>query len=877
MEIIKCFIASPSDTNNERQICDKVLDELNKSLGDIYQFRLEPIKWETDTRPSFGTDGQDVINKQIGDNYNIFIGIMWKKFGTPTGRAGSGTEEEFQRAYERFKGDPNLEIAFYFNTEPPESIDDIDPIQFAKVKAFKSQIHSLGGLTWPYKGVLDFEQHLRRHLTKYLNQKYKNESEKKKDIAKESESKKVLQIIFDKRLNEALRAFSSQPTIWIDPILSRTNEISENPDINSNNKIVLSEIIQSPTSLFIKAPPQFGLTCLAHYFVKEAWTKDSLWIYIDAKSAKAHNVENLVKRECESLNQKIECIDCIILDSWNLYLDKSIKLIKNLSQAYPSIPIIVMETIDDSKFFEEQENEDVGREFRVLHLLALTRSDIRKLIIRYNQYKSIGDEDKILRKLTSDLENLNIHRTPLNCLTLLKVSEKHFDESPVNRTKMLEMVLFILFDLNNLPTYKSKPDVKDCEFVLGKFCRKLIERDNYEFSRDEFIKDLKEYCRLRLIALDVDTVFDVLSNNQILVRNGLSFVFRSSYWIFYFGAKEMHNDAEFAEQILKSKKYISFPEIIEFYTGIDRKREDALKILTLDIAETIQAVENKVGLPDDILPFKQMKWEPTAEGLAEIQKEIGEDVKRSGLPESVKDQYADESYNQIRPYTQTVGSILEKYSLIVLMRKVRACARALRNSDFVEPEIKRNLLKELLSSWEQISKVLLALSPILAKKGFASFEGAGFSLSDKFSESYEDRLNEIINALSFNVVKLFKDDIYSNKIGPLLYDRLLIEKNDLKKHQLITLLVFERPEEWKSYVERYIVALNKNSYFLSDLVGTLHHQYKFGFMTSQEKLEVEFLIKKGLAKHEFQVDNPGLDKIKKIPTKILNEKPNDES
>ena len=58
-------------------------------------FRIESKKWEKDVFPAFGEDSQDVINKQIGTDYNIFVGIMWKKFGTPTSRAESGTEEEF--------------------------------------------------------------------------------------------------------------------------------------------------------------------------------------------------------------------------------------------------------------------------------------------------------------------------------------------------------------------------------------------------------------------------------------------------------------------------------------------------------------------------------------------------------------------------------------------------------------------------------------------------------------------------------------------------------------------------------------------------------------------------------------------------------------
>ncbi len=37
-KIYKCFIASPSDTSRERDICDKVFSEINKGIGQYHNF-----------------------------------------------------------------------------------------------------------------------------------------------------------------------------------------------------------------------------------------------------------------------------------------------------------------------------------------------------------------------------------------------------------------------------------------------------------------------------------------------------------------------------------------------------------------------------------------------------------------------------------------------------------------------------------------------------------------------------------------------------------------------------------------------------------------------------------------------------------------------
>jgi len=872
-KIYNCFISSPSDVPVERELCEKVLVEVNKSTGKIYDFRIESLKWENDVVPGIGDDGQDVINQNIGNGYDIFIGIMHTKFGTPTKNAGSGTEEEFNNAYERYTKKEKVEIMFYFNDAPPLKLSELVPSELEKINLFKNRISKLGCLYCKYNGPNDFEDKLRSHLNQFFIKKYGNPSDKQlgkiNDLAVKRET---IRQIFKNNLDEALSLFTGQPIIWIEPVLSKTNEISQNPDDNYNNRIDIEKLLNTPKSYAIKAPPQFGLTCLAHYLVLHAWEKGNLWVYLDSDKTKPHNIHNAVKNEVEKLGLNISDVKCIILDSWSNYDNGSCKKLKNLCDTHKDIPVMVMQTIDDSKFFDKEEVKEkivFNRNFDVLHLLALPRTQIRTIVSEYNKVKNIADDDVLLTKVVSDLESLNVHRTPQNCFTLLKVSEKHFDESPVNRTKMIEMVLVVLFDMDGIPTYKIKPDLKDCEYVLGRFAEKLIKNSVFSFSREEFISDLKKFCTDKLIDLEVEVVFDVLTLNNIIVKNDFNYIFRSSFWVYYFAAKRMHNDKDFCDYIFNSKKYIACPEIIEFYTGIDRNRTDALEILCKDIKTTCDIVFTKVGIPDNINPFIHAHWHPTEEHIEKMHKEIGDSVLSSGLPESVKDQYADRNYNQIRPYNQSIQQIFEQYSLHKLMQEIKASSRALRNSDYVDPEIKKRIFQEILRSWEQLSKVLFALTPILASKGHATFEGAGFELSGDFGDTFEERVKRILIVNPTNVVGFFKEDIYSGKLGPLLFDHFNKEQNPIRKHHLALLIIFERPREWKNQIEQYIISLNKNSFFLFDTVNALRAKYRYGFIDGDNLRKIEYLIKMGLAKHHFGDKKPGLDKIRQISNENL--------
>ena len=83
---------------------------------------------------------------------------------------------------------------------------------------------------------------------------------------------------------------------------------------------------------------------------------------------------------------------------------------------------------------------------------------------------------------------------------------------------------------------------------------------------------------------------------------------------------------EFAEYMLKEKRSLYSPETIEFYTGIDGAREDVAKMLIQDLDSLSTTVHHKIGLKENLNPFKEIKWSlnETANGLT--QKQLIENV-----------------------------------------------------------------------------------------------------------------------------------------------------------------------------------------------------------------------------------------------------------
>lgn len=174
IKLLKVFIASPSDVIDERIVLEDVIKELNVTISDTYNIRLDLVKWETNTSPSVqGKDAQDIINKQLDDDYDIFIGVMWSRAGKKTARAESGTIEEFQRAYSRAKTGEDIEVMFYFN-DSPILISEIDVNQIKTIQDFRTTIGEEGLYFWSYKNIKNFESLVRLHLTMKIKNWNKN-------------------------------------------------------------------------------------------------------------------------------------------------------------------------------------------------------------------------------------------------------------------------------------------------------------------------------------------------------------------------------------------------------------------------------------------------------------------------------------------------------------------------------------------------------------------------------------------------------------------------------------------------------------------------------------------------------------------------------
>jgi hypothetical protein len=94
----------------------------------------------------------------------MFVGILWKRMGTPTVVATSGTEEEFNRAYELWQQSRTFPVLLYFCQKPfplPRLRDEVD--QIGRVVDFRTKVSAMG-LVADYGDHSQFADIIRPHL-----------------------------------------------------------------------------------------------------------------------------------------------------------------------------------------------------------------------------------------------------------------------------------------------------------------------------------------------------------------------------------------------------------------------------------------------------------------------------------------------------------------------------------------------------------------------------------------------------------------------------------------------------------------------------------------------------------------------------------------
>lgn len=657
-------------------------------------------------------------------------------------------------------------------------------------------------------------------------------------------------ILMQERLRREMETYVGQPYIWVDRYLS-DDRLDNAFTMQGSALFSELDIIKNEENIHLVAPSQYGLTCYGSHFLLTLWENlHEFGIKVDAEGVRLMKFEKLVEAELSNYNKTKQDVKWVVIDNWKPFRKDQKGIKAYLEQEFPNAHLLLMTVYHESEFLEGNSFEEEEIKSKTLYLTPIKRAQERLMVDAYNKVKFIDDSDEILNKLDEDIKNFNLHRSPYSCVTLLTVFKDSFDRNPVNRTDVLENILSIIFDNTRLPNYRSKkPDFKDCDFCMGYFCSELINGESHFFKRDYFIEKVKEFCKKMDYDVEVDYLFDILCYNKIIVEDHRMYKFHFTFWVYYFVASWMIANEDYAKDMLKDQKYLHYPEVLEFYTGKDRRRRDAAKTLVQDLSFTSKSVQAKTGMKETDDPFAFLRFNQDEQNQEAIINRIESDVKKSNLPQSVKDQTVDLSFNPSAAFHQDIFKVYTDFSVGYLVNIIRIGSKVLRNSDQLDSEIKQQLLSELTSAMKVFSNIIYLVSPLFAKQGYIQLTEYGFKLAKEFDDMDEkERTIGILATIPYNLTKMFKEDVFSSKLSPVFISAMTKEKDKVKRHLIASLLIYKQPEGWSKAVMDYMDTVGPNSYYLGTLLELMLTVFQIGELDESDQMRMKNLIKAAVFK-----------------------------
>jgi len=135
--VVVVFLGSPGGLDDDRTAVKDAAAEVNQQLR---QFNIQVELCSGETHGPAGGRPQDDINADV-DRCHIFIGLVWDTWGSPSGAADSGFEEEYRRVAERRDagGGSWPQPLLWFKDVPAHQQEDPGP-KLQKVLDFRQEL-----------------------------------------------------------------------------------------------------------------------------------------------------------------------------------------------------------------------------------------------------------------------------------------------------------------------------------------------------------------------------------------------------------------------------------------------------------------------------------------------------------------------------------------------------------------------------------------------------------------------------------------------------------------------------------------------------------------------------------------------------------------
>lgn len=234
--IYTLLISCPGDVTNYIEKIKESVESFNSTFGDFNNIQVVTKHWSTNSYPESGDKPQELLNKQLVRDCDAAVAIFWTRFGTPTDKYGSGTEEEIEEMLLAKK-----QVFMYF-LDSSINPSKINQDQYQKVLKFKEKYKDKG-IFKTVDGESNFQKQFSNHLLEYFSRLIREKGENKKESLNP-----ILQIKDLNTFSEEYCSIYMSQLLESEFIKNQKDKIIESFE-NLNNSILPLPVCSEETSL----------------------------------------------------------------------------------------------------------------------------------------------------------------------------------------------------------------------------------------------------------------------------------------------------------------------------------------------------------------------------------------------------------------------------------------------------------------------------------------------------------------------------------------------------------------------------------------------------------------------------------------------------
>ena len=238
------LISCPGDITSEIDIIEDTVIQFNTQFSDALGISIRTKRWQKNSYAQSGGKPQELLNEQFVNDCDAAVALLWTRFGTPTDKYGSGTEEEVELMLSSGR-----QVFMYFS-DKPISPSQMNEDGYKKIQAFRERYKDRG-IYFTYSSDEEFKKLFFAHLSQHFL------SEKRVAEVKEKRHSelKIIGIDQDGKINKDAQILEFVPDVNMttDQYLERIrNLFSDISAIKLSKRIELSGTLSTLALSFSK-------------------------------------------------------------------------------------------------------------------------------------------------------------------------------------------------------------------------------------------------------------------------------------------------------------------------------------------------------------------------------------------------------------------------------------------------------------------------------------------------------------------------------------------------------------------------------------------------------------------------------------------------